>query len=344
MSNKALLLAVMCVVILNLAGCYDNDEIDSLANVVALGIEKSGDSTGFTFAIADTGSFENTGDDGSKSGILCCFAQTDSIENAIDEVNRRLSKKLSFSHMSIIIAAKSSAREGIFDTVNYFEGMPDVRPQTLIAVSEIKPSEYLKNLNPSLEVNLEKYFLNVFQKGSGYIPVLRISDYTNSVSCATDVISPVISGNPAQENSAEESSYVLGAALMRGGKLRFDVQDAAITGLLNSTKNVAVEYNGTRYILHSVKKPKITAKRNGTKTHVTVQLSVESKGRQFKATDFLEEKVRAYLAEASASGYDIFGFSDLMKKSFKFQKSYDGYDWKSQLMRCDYSVNIEMTS
>lgn len=332
---KTKIFFLMILMSLMLAGCYDNDEIDELANVTALGIEKDG----FTFSIADTGSFSGEGDKGSESESICYFSKNKSIENAIDDVNRKISKKLSFSHMSVIIASKYSAKQGIYDTVKYFEGMPDVRPQTLIAISQIKPYEYLKNLKLSLEVNPEKYFLNIFQKSSSYIPVLKMSDYTNSVTCSADVIAPLISSN----TSEEENTEVTGAVLLSDGKMRAILNDLSILGLLNSTKNVSFDYGEERYIINSLNMPKISVKPHGTETLVNISLHVGNKNNSFNDERFLENRIKKYLKENSKKGYDIFKFSDAAKKAFKFQSDYDNYDWKSQLLRCNYDVNVTIS-
>ena len=332
---KTKIFFLMILMTLMLAGCYDNDEIDELANVTALGIEKDG----FTFSIADTGSFSGEGDKGSESESICYFSKNKSIENAIDDVNRKISKKLSFSHMSVIIASKYSAKQGIYDTVKYFEGMPDVRPQTLIAISQIKPYEYLKNLKLSLEVNPEKYFLNIFQKSSSYIPVLKMSDYTNSVTCNTHVIAPIIASN----DSEEENTEVMGAALLSDGKMREILHDLSVLGLLNSTKNVVFDYGEENYIINSLNMPKISVKPRGTETLVNISLNVGNKNNSFDDEKFLENRIKKYLNENSKKGYDVFKFSDFSKKAFKFQNDYDNYDWKSQLIRCKYDVNVTIS-
>ena len=336
---KVKLVSFLMLTLFLFTGCYDNDEIDSLANVTAVGIEKDG----FTFSIADTASFSGEGDKGSESKSLCYFSKNKNIENAIDDINRKISKKLSFSHMSIIIASSYCAKQGIYDTVNYFEGMPDVRPQTLIAVSDIKPSEYLENLKPTLEVNPEKFFLNIFQKSSGYIPVLKMSDYTNSVSCNTDVIAPVITAGFSEEETNEENTTIKGAAILHSGKMHAELNDIDVLGLLNSTKNVSFDYGEEKYVINSLSMPKISAKPHGTSTHVDIELYVGNKNNGFDDEKYLEDKIEKYLNENSKKGYDIFGFSDVMKKSFKFQNSYDSYDWKSQLLRCKYNVDVKIS-
>jgi len=333
MKLKVFFLMVLMSVML--VGCYDNDEIDELANVTALGIEKEG----FTFSIADTGSFSGEGDKGSESKSICYFSKSKNIENAIDDINRKISKKLSFSHMSVIIASKYSAKQGIYETVKYFDAMPDVRPQTLIAISETKPYEYLDNLKLSLEVNPEKYFLNIFQKSSSYIPVLKMSDYTNSVTCSADVIAPLISSN----TSEEENTEVTGAVLLSDGKMRAILNDLSILGLLNSTKNVSFDYGEEKYIINSLNMPKISVKPHGTETLVNISLHVGNKNNSFNDERFLENRIKKYLNENSKKGYDIFNFSDASKKAFKFQSDYDNYDWKSQLLRCKYDVNVTIS-
>lgn len=317
-----------------LSGCYDNNEIDSLANVTAVGIEENG----FTFAIADTGSFSGEEKKGTESSTICYFSESDNIENAIDDVNRKISKKLSFSHLSAIIVSEAAAKRGIFDTVNYFEGMPDVRPQTLIAVSEAKPSGYLKELKPSLEVNTEKYFLNLFQKDAAYMPILKMSDYTNSVSCENDVLAPLISSS----SSGEANTVIKAALLFRNGKLLHKIEDLASLGLLNSTKNISFEYEGEKYVLNSVKKPKVSVDLEKENPHVNITLYLSDKNRKFSDEKFMENKIKSYLEKMSEHGYDTFDFSNILKKSFFLRKMYEKADWKSIIKNCTYSVDVKI--
>ena len=41
--------------------------------------------------------------------MMCCSAEADNIENAINEINKTTSKLLSFSHMSIIFISDKTA-------------------------------------------------------------------------------------------------------------------------------------------------------------------------------------------------------------------------------------------
>ena len=166
-----------------------------------------------------------------------------------------------------------------------------------------------------------------------------MSDYTNSVVCSTDVIAPLIT----LELSEEENTVLGGAVLMSNGKMRETLNDLSILGLLNSTKNVSFEYGDEKYILSSLNMPSVSVKPKGTKTVVNINLNVGNKNNSFDDEKFLEDRIKKYLDENSKKGYDIFGFTDFAKKAFRFQNSYENYDWKSQLKRCEYNINVKLS-
>ena len=105
MSKKIFLaFAVFCVI--SLTGCYDNDEIDTLATVMAVGIEDSqnSDTKLYTFAVSSSLDKESSGD---SSSLICYTEEQKSLRDAVDAVDRKISKRLSFSHLSAILFSKS---------------------------------------------------------------------------------------------------------------------------------------------------------------------------------------------------------------------------------------------
>lgn len=331
------------LLILNLCGCYDSSEIDSFANVIAVGIEPCPGGSRFTFAIADAGGFDDSAGDGSKSGVICCVFDADSIENAIVGVNRSLSKRLSFSHMSISVLSEGADSRVCRSALMYFEAMPDIRPQTLICVSEVKPSEYLEKISPGLEVNPEKYFLNIFLKSDSCIPVLRLSDYTNALYCSKDVAAPVISGDLSGESVGEQDVSTAGAAVIHGGKIVDNVENIALWAVLNSTKITELEYKGSTYVIKSVSKPEIFVDVNAQSPVVRVNLKIKSAD-GFADAEFISSELEALLTDFSKRGCDILGFADAAKKCFIRQKDFDNYDWQSHIKRARFSINTQIVS
>ena len=125
--NKKLIRAAAAIlsaaqIMLLLCGCYDNNEIDSLAQVVALGVEPCGDENiRFTFAVADIGEFSSESDSGAKKSMRSFTAESTDIENAVMSVNSHISKQLNFAHMCIVVASRMAACEYLGDIAEYLE-------------------------------------------------------------------------------------------------------------------------------------------------------------------------------------------------------------------------------
>lgn len=337
--NKKLIRAAAAIlsaaqIMLLLCGCYDNNEIDSLAQVVALGVEPCGDENiRFTFAVADIGEFSSESDSGAKKSMRSFTAESTDIENAVMSVNSHISKQLNFAHMCIVVASRMAACEYLGDIAEYLERNPDVRPQTLVTVSEISPGEYLENTVTDMEVNPEKYFLNIFQKNRSYIPVMHLSDYTESLYCNTDCIAPVI-----KKGSSDNEFPTVGAALVHGGKLQSDIAETSMLGLLKSTAAVPIEYNGEIMNVRSVQKPKYEASLDGGHAYIRVHLTVESCDGKFSDSKYISECMEKFLTERSAAGCDVFGFSGITKKKFSDWSEYAAYDPEGSITRTVYDV------
>ena len=101
--QKVLVAILILGTILMLSGCYDNRETDTLATVMAVGIDQ-GEKEGlkkYTFAVADTGGLAGS-DKGDEASLICFFADGKSADEAIHTLGAKISKELSFSHISAI--------------------------------------------------------------------------------------------------------------------------------------------------------------------------------------------------------------------------------------------------
>jgi hypothetical protein len=218
--QKTLIAMLILGIALISSGCYDNRETDTLATVMAVGIDK-GEKYGFkmyTFAVADTGGMSGS-DKGDGTSLICFNTEAKSIGEAIGNLEGTISKEPSFSHISAILFSKSAALHGMYEDIDYFEKKISVRPQTMIAVTDINAGEYLSKLKPILESNPEKYFQSIFKNKNSDIRDMSISDFTNAYYTDKEVLAPVISTNPAEEY-CEKNSFVIGTVTIYGGAIR----------------------------------------------------------------------------------------------------------------------------
>lgn len=324
---------MLVVINVNFTSCYDNRETDTLATVMAVGIDKkdSSDIKTYTFAVADTGGLSE-GKKGDSASLVCFSANGENIETAVRDMDKRISKKLSFSHLSCIFFSINSAGEGMKDELEYFEKKVAVRPQIMIAVTEIDAGEYLRNLNPVLEVNPEKYFRSVFEKGETYVPTMTISDFTNSYHTDSFAFTPVISVSDGEKFTEENTSVDRVAVIFRG-KMKMSTDDVWLPGLLNSTKEVSWKNK----VVRNVKKPHTDVIIRDGKPFVKIKLTVKSE--DGADTTLLSKDTEEKLFNYAQNGCDIMGVTKLLKKEFRLIKEYNRYAEKDFLKETQFSVS-----
>lgn len=336
---KKFIIAVTIASMMGLTGCYDNEEIDTLATVMAVGIEvaEASELSRYTFAVADTSGYSS--DSKGDGASMKCFSQVSSdIKSAVEHINRKLSKRLSFSHLSAILFSKESAYSDMYDDVSYFEKTASVRPQALIAISDTNPSVYLEKLKPELESNPERYFQNIFQKTKGYVSSLRMCDFTNSYHCGTQTLAPVITAKSQEENISEDKSFVIGSALISKGRFIAEFTDNWVIGLFLGTKTV--NYKGIR--LKSTKTPDIKINIKDDIAAVDAQLYVKADGELDSKSASAD--IERFLKSAAVKACDVIDVKSAAKRMFYLQKSYDKYDWEQLLKNAEFDIKVNLVS
>ena len=106
-----LLFSLVC-----LSGCYDSRGIETLAYVVALGIDKSDNNTirlTLQFAVPTSSDSSSSSSQSSSSTIIDVECTT--IDSGISLVNSYISKKVNLSHCKALVISEALAYEGVAD-------------------------------------------------------------------------------------------------------------------------------------------------------------------------------------------------------------------------------------
>lgn len=167
MVRKKVLRKVSAIVILCMlsglsAGCYDRREIDDLAYVIAIGLDKGKSNVlkmtlQFAVPTAIGNGQEGGGSNGEKSSIVTTV-ETPTIYSGLNMVNNYISKQVDLSHAKVIIFSKELAQEGIHQYIHAIMRGREFRPNMFILVARDSAEEYIKNVKPSLEINPAKYY------------------------------------------------------------------------------------------------------------------------------------------------------------------------------------------
>ncbi|QGH36437.1 Ger(x)C family spore germination protein [Gracilibacillus salitolerans] len=127
-----LVLLFICIVLLS--GCWDKKELNEVAVVIGVGIDKVSDKED-VYEITAQVIKPLTEDQGSELPTWSITAQGETVMSAIKNMNRLSPRRLYWSHLQIIIFGEELAREGVAPIITWFERDRDSRAGSYLVVT-----------------------------------------------------------------------------------------------------------------------------------------------------------------------------------------------------------------
>lgn len=119
-----------------LSGCWDRQELNDIAIVVGMGIDKQEDQIKLSVQIVNPGSVSSQRNAGSQGAPVLTYTETG---KTIMEVIRKLTtispRKLYLSHLRVVIIGEEAAREGIAPLLDFLARDHEVRTDFYLIVS-----------------------------------------------------------------------------------------------------------------------------------------------------------------------------------------------------------------
>ena len=170
-------------------GSHSIQSVDDLAYAVALGID-----VGETSNLKVTFQFtkpSSSGGEGSSGGeevsSVVDSVEANSIDSAINLINSFISKELNLSHCKIVVFSEEIAKRGLDAEVYSLVNKVQMRPDTNVIISTCSANEYIKNVTPSLE-NLVAKFYEILPRTSEYTGStsnVQLGHFFNQMVCNT---------------------------------------------------------------------------------------------------------------------------------------------------------------
>ena len=202
------------ILLLSFTGCYDANEPNDYAYVVAIGVDKSETPGQYIISIQfakpvqiSGGGSEEGGKGGETLGLVTVEAP--SIYSGINIANNIFSKRFQLSHTKIIVMSEDIAKEGIEDIVYTVVRSIDLRPNMYMAVAPGGAKEYLASVAPEIEINPVKYYQLILENTyAEFVPKNVSQDiYVYMESGEKEIILPLVSaGNKEEENKSQENN------------------------------------------------------------------------------------------------------------------------------------------
>ena len=166
---KKIFVVVFTLFILLLSsGCYNYKEINEMAIVSSIGIDKDDKNDKYIVSAQIMNSKES--EDSEDSQIIVYTKEGDTIHEALRNVTLESPRKLYGNHLSKIVLSEEVAKEGIDNVLDTFNRLSEVRNEFIITVvKDNKASDVLKVLTSTETIPAEyvKLSLKIADETSG---------------------------------------------------------------------------------------------------------------------------------------------------------------------------------
>ena len=149
---KKIIVLIFVLQALLISGC-GGKEIDDMAFVVAVGVDKGETGYDYTFAIGDPKSIGGGGKgaEGGDSNVLVIKKQSgENIFSAGERVGNVIGQKVNFSHCELVVMSEQVAKEGIYKFADALMRHLNQRPKFVPAVCSLPADKTLESINSEL--------------------------------------------------------------------------------------------------------------------------------------------------------------------------------------------------
>lgn len=371
-TNQAKFIFLIFLLPLFLNGCYDRFELDNLAYVIAIGVDKgSGDNNlDITYQIAIpvkiTGESSETG----KDTYTTYTVSAPSLSLANTLVNTKVSKGINLSHVKLIVYSEEMARADLSGHVNVFISNSNIRPRAALSICKGTAKNFLENISPKLEASPSRYYellFSTYNYTTQAQPSQLIDLYTAFQSIDRNAYATYVKlvGESGEEKEAELS----GIAIFDETHLIETIEDkefllahSLLTNNLKQTNYTLADFNKKDRVISvrliQISKPEITVSLSGDMPQINCKINLEGhlissgsdinfynkknekrlkeeldKSIEKKINQFFEKTVHKYEVDIAAIGKSA-------KLNFSTWKEFEDYNWLSKYRNATYHIKV----
>ncbi len=356
-----------------MCGCYDNQEIDRTAYVIAIGIDKAEEKYNYTFQISAPLAMSSGGEVSAPEGeekdnrVQNIIIGASDLYDARNKLNNFLSKDVNLSHLKMIAFSMESAKEGISPHMTFLLREREVRPNTRLCVSENKAEEFLKGITPALEANTAEYYDSIAENGSIYAPSKTLREFVNeeSVFASTLPIGKVSDFKDSGEFSNEgniplrvssSKSEFSGLCLIKDRRA-VGTLSPLLSGLygliMGETENmdISIEKGGKWHMVRLSPQGKAIFQVNQTEGGDRINMrigfaaeinSVNGELTEKDVEDYLCKELYALFIKSRDMGCDIFRAGNYLRRSCRTISEWEELDWNNRFCEAYFMPYISV--
>lgn len=336
------------LICLLLCGCYDSTEIDDLAYVVAVGIDKGENEPykiSFQYAVPLNIGSGIDSQPGDEAPLTIYSFETSSVQMAASLANDRIAKITDLSHLKLVVFSEEIAKIGIKQLKTDFENALSARTQFDIAVCKDDAYSCLKSASSPLELNPSRYYEDFFDN---MYSTYSVKQNTNTLFNDENVFSvPYLISDGGLSCS--------GMAVFKNYQMKDTFHSKEVL-LLNLIKNEFVHLNfetqkgvfrldaeaPPRFSISTEKVPKITISIFLTGEPVSGE-EILFKDIKF-SEDILKKELKSavleFLEHTQRINCDVLKLSSHAKRKFLTEQDFMKYNFEQKYKDAKFNINI----
>jgi spore germination protein KC len=350
-----------------ITGCWDYRELDEMAIVAGVAIDKEGDKYLLTVEISNVPSGKEA-----KPESKIVSEKGDTIFDAIRNIIKTSGKELYWGHSDIIILSQEIAREGIIQAIDLFSRDPEARMSTNLLISKEKTAaEILEQQSTTSAIHAKDISrMLASQYRLSKAPVIEVYQFVNTLTGGgKSAVLPAIGISVNQGKSNWELS---GTAVFKKDKLigfldgedtkyfLFVINKVKAGSLIQKESTEGPKVNVTLEILPETTKTKIKPVYSDGKLSMELDVSITvaiaeiggsenyisepglSKLKK-DAEKSLENNIKRVVKKVQNDyDSDIFGFGSIIKDDMPDVWREIENDWEEIYKDLDISVNSDI--
>lgn len=347
-------------------GCYDSNEISKQAYIIAIGIDKAGNTTkNYTFQLINPSAFNDSGSD--KQPLVSATINDRNVYSALDKLNTSISEKCDYSHLKLLIFSMDYAKDGLQEEIESMLKSDIFHPNTRVAVSFEDSSDYLNSNIIPFDTNPSEYYENLFKKNyTVYATDTRLRDFEQEFfNHKKGNVTPILHSSNYNEEEKRISYKHNEMAILNDARLvnTADEKDIVIYNLLSNKNyrgNMTVRLCASDESVINIEKKKLSIKTEffEKKLVVSAYLSADAdiawseckKGSSVLPDNYevalkeqIESDITGFLYKCSRIyKTDILGICNYAKKYYLTTSAWESEIWQDVFENADYNVNVKI--
>lgn len=280
--KRKLALLLLILIPLFLVGCWDMREINEIGIVEAVGLDFIRDTNKYTVTVQivnSKGSSSSSEKGGLSESVWIGSAEGSTIFEAIRNLSKISSKRITWSHNTIIVIGESFAKNDITPAVDFFTHSPELRMKTTVVVSKGDAKKYIAS-KAGLDSLTGISLANIAKQSK--LPAVSLetdmlslnsefsSDYSQILLSAVNFEKSVLTSDDSNKVNEISTIILEGAAVFKKNKMIGWLSHEEARGLawvLNNTKNTIVTVND-----YSLENSKVSLETRKVKSKITSEI------------------------------------------------------------------------